>query len=628
MKTYIINLAHRTDRRKLFEENNLDKLGEYEFIEGVNGKDIFYKDLVRQGLDTDKNWRDRVENWSRPLLHGDIGCLMSHIKVWERIIDDDEPALILEDDCLLHEHVEVAAQMAEGFDIFYLEFTEMDEQWKHHPDRYITSQIVKPVYPYLLSSYVLTPKAAQILIDGGIKQAMIPDDEYVPRMLHLMNAGGCSQECKIAEQYWREVVGTDIEPKGDDDYFIDFTTHVLTSHDDEDKAYRLRESCIRNGFHVTNVTTGYFDWDTDYPGGGKKLIDLRDYIFDNDLPDHDVILFCDGFDVFVQAELDFIVRRYLSMHKEVIFSAEDRLWPDDELIFPPHYSKYKFLNSGGFIGRVGTLRYMLSDHIEEHHDDQLYFQKTYLQNIWNCGLDYEGYIFQCWDDELEVRNNKVYNPIYNGYPCVIHGNGEYSVKQKWANLYEQVQNAAEFRQYSEAERFEVVADDILLIDFMSPETAREWIEIAELHGGFAPDPHDNVPSHDIHLKSIGLFAETEAFMKDKAARIIDAYWDPQSWQGIRKAFAMKYTAGQQTSLPIHVDHSLITGSVKLNDDYEGATLYWPKQGFDNASVPVGKMILFPGMVTHPHYVDELVSGTKYSATIWGSRYQGDIYDPN
>ena len=64
-------------------------------------------------------------------------------------------------------------------------------------------------------------------------------------------------------------------------------------------------------------------------------------------------------------------------------------------------------------------------------------------------------------------------------------------------------------------------------------------------------------------------------------------------------------------------------SVKLNDDYEGATLYWPRQDVSNADIPIGKMILFPGMVTHGHYVSPLTSGTKYSATFWTARYKGD-----
>ena len=80
----------------------------------------------------------------------------------------------------------------------------------------------------------------------------------------------------------------------------------------------------------------------------------------------------------------------------------------------------------------------------------------------------------------------------------------------------------------------------------------------------------------------------------------------------------------QTSLNLHHDASLVTGSVKLNDDYKGATLIFPRQYTNNEDVPVGKCILFPGQVTHGHYCDELKEGTKYSLTMWTSRYEGDV----
>jgi predicted 2-oxoglutarate/Fe(II)-dependent dioxygenase YbiX len=93
--------------------------------------------------------------------------------------------------------------------------------------------------------------------------------------------------------------------------------------------------------------------------------------------------------------------------------------------------------------------------------------------------------------------------------------------------------------------------------------------------------------------------------------------------GLRDAFTMRYSMETQKSLGLHTDASLITGSVKLNDNYEGATLYFPRQDFTNLDVPVGSCILFPSEVTHGHYVDELKSGVKYSLTMWTSRYVGD-----
>jgi predicted 2-oxoglutarate/Fe(II)-dependent dioxygenase YbiX len=79
----------------------------------------------------------------------------------------------------------------------------------------------------------------------------------------------------------------------------------------------------------------------------------------------------------------------------------------------------------------------------------------------------------------------------------------------------------------------------------------------------------------------------------------------------------------QRDLRLHSDLSLVTGSVKLNDDYTGGDLYFPRQKFSNKDVPVGKCILFPGQVTHSHTSKELESGTKFSLTIWTKRGKND-----
>jgi len=93
--------------------------------------------------------------------------------------------------------------------------------------------------------------------------------------------------------------------------------------------------------------------------------------------------------------------------------------------------------------------------------------------------------------------------------------------------------------------------------------------------------------------------------------------------GLRDAFIIKYEMDKQRSLRLHNDASLVTGSVKLNDNYEGGLLEFPRQGITNKDVPVGKCILFPGQVTHGHTSTELLSGVKYSLTIWSSRYEND-----
>ena len=93
--------------------------------------------------------------------------------------------------------------------------------------------------------------------------------------------------------------------------------------------------------------------------------------------------------------------------------------------------------------------------------------------------------------------------------------------------------------------------------------------------------------------------------------------------GLRDGFVMRYAMDTQVKLNLHHDASLVTGSIKLNDDYEGAELIYPRQSVVNTDIPVGKCILFPGQVTHGHECLPLKSGVKYSLTIWSCRYIGD-----
>ena len=93
--------------------------------------------------------------------------------------------------------------------------------------------------------------------------------------------------------------------------------------------------------------------------------------------------------------------------------------------------------------------------------------------------------------------------------------------------------------------------------------------------------------------------------------------------GVRDAFIMKYTPETQNKLALHHDASLVTGSIKLNEQYKGGSLVYPRQDMSNDNTKVGNCILFPGQVTHGHQCLEITEGTKYSLTIWTSRYEGD-----
>ena len=72
---------------------------------------------------------------------------------------------------------------------------------------------------------------------------------------------------------------------------------------------------------------------------------------------------------------------------------------------------------------------------------------------------------------------------------------------------------------------------------------------------------------------------------DLGARIwpqLQQVWPYIDYHGLRDVFVIRYALGEQESLRIHHDVAQVSASVKLDDDYDGAELRFPRQGVDNA----------------------------------------------
>ena len=84
------------------------------------------------------------------------------------------------------------------------------------------------------------------------------------------------------------------------------------------------------------------------------------------------------------------------------------------------------------------------------------------------------------------------------------------------------------------------------------------------------------------------------------------------WKYYPVPFGKKFSKKGQEDLKLHVDNSLITLFVKLNDDYQGCDTVFPRQNWDTSYLKKGDMLVIPGVITHPHYTTSLESGEKYS----------------
>ena len=631
MKTFVISLASRQQRLIWFDDQNRDKI-KYEVFTAIDGSKLKYGNLVENGFNTNKNWIDPIHETH--ITSGEIGCFMSHYMLWEKCVLLDEPILVLEDDAVITDEFDLSEikSLTNKYDFIYLGWNEMDESTP------INDQLVVPKYPYWTLAYVVTPQAAKKLIEGNIRKNIIPVDEYLP--LRMKDLNPCGYKNNVVTPVGRDKFPSDVDPVDRYSFFLDFRTHAITVGDDDSKCWRLHTSANKNDFNVRNIGSGIV-WsgsDMSGPGGGQKVNILRRHL--DRLPDHDVVLFMDGFDTFTASDLEEITRRYLEFKCKVLFAAERFLWPDKSLNFPPCDTPYRYLNSGLFIGRVDELKQILSEPIDDTGDDQLYYQHKFLSGNFDIKLDYECYIFQCHDFIVNVTSDdQLLNPVTSCLPCLYHGNGGDEAKDRFARLYSRVfdgetlidEPKVEERPYintaityAQHHNYALINQDMLVIDYMAPSMCEEMIRIADEHGGWGSLSYDKFPAQEIRLKELGLWEMMVEHWEDVVNPIIEHHWKPMEMYGMRDAFVMRYSLETQKELALHTDASLVTGSVKLNDDYEGGELIWPRQQISNKNLPIGKCILFPGAVTHGHACTELKSGVKYSLTMWSSRYHGDV----
>lgn len=166
--------------------------------------------------------------------------------------------------------------------------------------------------------------------------------------------------------------------------------------------------------------------------------------------------------------------------------------------------------------------------------------------------------------------------------------------------------------------FHIVGHELVAMSCWTPAFCNAVIRAAELTGAFRAHPQDPVPAHEVSLAVIspGLFSAVEADFGSRLWPQLERHWPLIEYRGIQDVFVIKYEIGQQEELRLHHDISQLSGSIKLNSDYQGAELEFPRQNFTNHDIPLGHMLVWPSLVTHPHRSAPILGGVKYSATVW------------
>lgn len=199
-KIYIINLKVRQDRKDRITEllKKEVSLSKVEFIEATDVRNLGNKDL-QQFLDANNykvwNWKiqknDYVfggfdfEEWdSRELTKGEIGCAISHYRVWKDAQEKGyDKILVLEDDAYWETgELSRAVNLTEkhDFEIAYLGRTKVTNTKEEKLDE----NFVVPDFAYTTHAYILKKPAIDKLIKSNYNLNLIPSDEFLFSCVH------------------------------------------------------------------------------------------------------------------------------------------------------------------------------------------------------------------------------------------------------------------------------------------------------------------------------------------------------------------------------------------------------------------------------------------------------------
>lgn len=167
---YIISLAS-AQRRRAFQEAQAQRLG----FEPMWQAAVGVKDF------SDEEFLQHAFRWQRPLKKTEVGCFLSHQRVWQRIAVSGGPAVVLEDDVILADHwvsAIAALSQLQGLDLINLEAVGKKQLGESRHCGALTIQRL-----HLNSSgagaYLLWPQAAQRLLQRAEQHGAALADVFI-----------------------------------------------------------------------------------------------------------------------------------------------------------------------------------------------------------------------------------------------------------------------------------------------------------------------------------------------------------------------------------------------------------------------------------------------------------------
>ncbi|CAI3951449.1 MULTISPECIES: glycosyltransferase domain-containing protein [Commensalibacter] len=217
----------------------------------------------------------------------------------------------------------------------------------------------------------------------------------------------------------------------------------------------LKQQSIDNGFQFINISGNY---QRGKVGVCQKIAITQAFLNNDYLHEDSIVLFTDGYDVNINDHYSVILNKFLSYECDMMFNVDKNFWPpvkisgvigtvdrNDILEFFKQKTDTpnKYLNSGVYMGYVGSLRKMINFCYEASQktgrlDDQELMQYfAYENQDVNIKLDYYDELFSAFNysvDDFSYDGMILKNHHYGTKPSVWHGNGDKSAIVGFNNI--------------------------------------------------------------------------------------------------------------------------------------------------------------------------------------------------
>jgi len=164
MKVYIVNLLSATERKKHME----NVIGQYNFIEPIFVEAVDGRIMTEEERNAAFDYEKSYKEYGRVLRNGEVGCTLSHYKIYKQMIkSEDKSVIVFEDDLedLSEMNKDFLASIKPYYETNIPTVILLSGNYQYYKLKKIDSKhkLATVFDAYFTCSYIINRKAAEII---------------------------------------------------------------------------------------------------------------------------------------------------------------------------------------------------------------------------------------------------------------------------------------------------------------------------------------------------------------------------------------------------------------------------------------------------------------------------------